>query len=756
MTSILKDEIPVSETKLDSTLSLEELTALLAGELADPFAVLGVHPVSLTSGPGVVVRAFLPGAREVAALDLNPGEEIRMPCVEKEGIFEVALEGTREIAPYRLRADFGTGLRSTFYDCYSFSPILSEYDLYLFNQGNHFEIYEKLGAHFIQHQGVSGVSFAVWAPSAARVSVVGDFNQWDGRRHAMRRRGASGIWELFVPQLGQGLLYKYEIRTTDGTLLTKADPFAFCFEKRPKTACMVYDLGGYPWTDQAWMTARSEQNPLERPMAIYEVHLGSWRRNGDDEDGWLTYREAAEELIPYVREMGFNYIQFLPLAEHPFDGSWGYQVTGYYAATSRYGTPEDLMYLVDRCHAEGIGVILDWVPAHFPKDSYALEYYDGTHLYEHADPRQGLQKDWGTFVFNFGRNEVKNFLVANALFWLDKYHIDGLRVDAVASMIYLDYSREQGEWIPNRYGGRENLEAIEFIKTLNTQVFGRFPGVATIAEESTAWPGVTRPVHLGGLGFLFKWNMGWMHDMLSFMSKDPIHRRFHMDKLTFALLYAFNENFILPLSHDEVVHGKASLLSKMPGDDWQKFANLRLLFGYMYAEPGKKTLFMGGELGQWSEWDYRSQLHWHLLQYDLHAGVQRLIRDLNGLYLSEPALYERDYDPEGFGWIDFRDTDANVVSFIRRGRSPEAVLVFAFNFTPVPRTDYRIGVPEEGFYRELLNSDAACYGGSNMELGGGVIADPAPWHNQPCSVSLTLPPLGMVILKRRDEETQGA
>ncbi len=736
--------------KTHSTLRTEELKALISGQMTDPFGVLGVHPVPLDSGPGVVVRAFLPGAGKVAALDLDPGREIEMPLVEKAGLFEKVLKGEREIAPYRLKVDFGAGLISTFYDCYSFSPVLSEYDLYLFNQGNHYEIYEKFGAHPMRQQGVSGVLFALWAPSAARVSVVGDFNQWDGRRHGMRCRGSSGVWELFVPHLGPGLLYKFEIRGPDGTIFIKADPFAFCFEKRPKTACMVYDLSGFEWTDEDWMAFRSAQDALTRPMAIYEVHLGSWRWRAGEENpaqAWLTYREAAEELVPYVKDMGFNYIQFLPLAEHPFDGSWGYQVTGYYAATSRYGTPDDLMYLVNRCHAEGIGVILDWVPAHFPKDSYALEYFDGTHLFEHADPRQGIQKDWGTLIFNYGRNEVRNFLVANALFWLDTYHIDGLRVDAVASMLYLDYSREEGEWIPNRYGGRENLEAIEFIKTLNKEVFGRFPGVVTIAEESTAWPGVTRPVHLGGLGFLFKWNMGWMHDMLTFMSKDPVHRRFHMDKLTFALLYAFHENFILPLSHDEVVHGKASLLSKMPGDDWQKFANLRLLFGYMYGEPGKKTLFMGGELGQWSEWNHDEQLPWDLLQYDMHAGLQRLIRDLNRLYLSEPAFYERDFDPAGFEWIDFRDTDANVVSFIRRGRSPGQTLVFVFNFTPVPRMDYRIGVPKEGAYQELMNSDAACYGGSNIGLGRGVTADPRPWHNQPYSVSLRLPPLGMLILK---------
>jgi 1,4-alpha-glucan branching enzyme len=579
------------------------------------------------------------------------------------------------------------------------------------------------------------------------VSLLGDFNQWNGLRHQMRSRGASGVWELFVPQLSQGLLYKFEVRTQDGTLLIKSDPFAFHFERRPKTAAIVHDLDNFTWTDQEWMARRAKQDPLSGPTAIYEVHLGSWRRRGEGDNPWLTYREAAEELVPYAKDMGFNYIQFLPLAEHPFDASWGYQVTGYYAATSRFGTPQDLMYLIDRCHAEGLGVILDWVPAHFPKDPHALEYFDGTHLYEHADPRQGLHRDWDTLIFNYGRDEVRNFLTANALFWLDKYHIDGLRVDAVASMLYLDYSREEGDWVPNRYGGRENLEAIDFIKNLNTKVFELFPGSFTIAEESTAWPGVTRPVHLGGLGFMFKWNMGWMHDMLTFMSKDPVHRRFHMDKLTFALLYAFQENFVLPLSHDEVVHGKASLLSKMPGDDWQKFANLRLLLGYMYGEPGKKTLFMGAELGQWAEWDHDKELEWDLLKYDPHRGMQRFVKDLNHVYCSEPALFERDFDPEGFEWIDFRDSDANVVSFIRKGKDPDQVLVFVFNFTPVPRLDYRVGAPAKGFYREVINSDSAVYGGSNMGLRGGVSAEARPWHNQPCSLCLSVPPLGMLILK---------
>ncbi|MCK4787810.1 MAG: 1,4-alpha-glucan branching protein GlgB [Desulfobacteraceae bacterium] len=736
---------------MKTTLSPKEIKSLVSGELADPFTLLGAHPVSLGKVPAVAVRAFLPGARTVTVLDLVPDREVKTRLVDKHGLFEAVLPGKREILPYRLKVNFGAGTISTFYDCYSFWPVLTEYDLYLFNQGNHYEIYEKLGAHPWQHQGVSGVLFGVWAPSATRVSLVGDFNQWDGRRHQMRCRGASGVWELFVPHLGPGLLYKFEIRTQEGILLIKADPFAFRFEERPKTAAIVHDLSGFPWTDQDWMTSRAKEDPLSRPLAVHEVHLGSWRRRVEEDNRWLTYREAADELVSYVKEMGFNCIEFLPLSEHPFDASWGYQVTGYYAATSRYGTPDDLMYLVDRCHAGGLSVILDWVPAHFPRDAYALEYFDGTHLYEHADPRQGVHKDWDTLIFNYGRNEIKNFLVANALFWLDKYHVDGLRVDAVASMLYLDYSRQDGEWIPNPYGGRENLEAIDFIKTLNSKIYERYPGVVTIAEESTAWPGVTRPVHLGGLGFMFKWNMGWMHDMLTFMSKDSVHRRYHSDNLTFALLYAFHENFILPLSHDEVVHGKASLLAKMPGDDWQKFANLRLLLGYMYGEPGKKTLFMGDEFGQWSEWDHDQSLQWHLLEYEPHKGLQRFVKDLNRVYISEPALYEFDFDPAGFEWIDFRDADSSVVSFIRRGKAPDQTLVFVFNFTPVPRMNYRVGAPLPGFYQELINSDADCYGGSNLGLGGGAIADAKPWHGQPYSLSLHLPPLGMLLLKPTGE-----
>ena len=725
----------------------KDLKELLSGNFADPFSLLGAHPISNEGKEGVVVRAFLPGAKCVSIEDLDPEKEIAAYPVNRKGLFEAILTGVKNVFPYHLKVDFGAGVITRFYDCYSFLPVLSDYDLYLFGQGNNYKIYEKLGAHICKHQGVSGVLFAVWAPSASRISVIGDFNQWDGRRHQMRNRGPSGIWELFIPHLNKDLLYKFEIRTSEGIILTKSDPFAFRFEQRPKTAAIVHDIDKYQWSDQKWMSKRAEIDYFRHPMSIYEVHLGSWKRKPGEANRWLTYREAADELIPYVKDMGFNFIEFLPLAEHPFDGSWGYQVTGYYAATSRHGLPDDLMYLIDRCHNEGIGVILDWVPAHFPRDAYALEFFDGTYLYEHEDPRQGEQKDWDTLIFNYGRKEVGNFLIANALFWLDKYHFDGLRIDAVASMLYLDYSRKEGEWIPNKYGGRENLEAVEFIKKMNAKVYEQFPGVITIAEESTAWPGVTLPVHLGGLGFMFKWNMGWMHDMLTFMSKDPLYRRYHMDMLTFALLYAFHENFMLPLSHDEVVHGKASLLSKMPGDDWQKFANLRLLLGYMYGEPGKKLLFMGGEFGQWLEWDHDQTLQWQLLQYEPHRGLQNFVRELNNVYHSEPALYESDHDHSGFEWIDFRDGDASVVSFIRKDRIGKQCLVFVFNFTPSPRINYRIGVPSPGFYKEVINSDAACFGGSNMGLGGGIEADYISWHGKPYSLNLLLPPLAMLLLK---------
>ena len=607
-----------------------------------------------------------------------------------------------------------------------------------------------MGAHVREIAGVQGVQFAVWAPNALRVSVVGDFNRWDGRVHAMRSRGNSGVWEIFVPELAEGVIYKYEIRSRLGELpFLKADPYAFEAELRPKSGSVVATLDGYGWNDNDWMHARARREWLAEPISIYEVHLGSWRRVPEENNRWLTYREIADQLIPYVRQMGYTHIELMPVMEHPFDGSWGYQTVGYFAATSRYGKPKDFMYLVDRCHQENIGVLLDWTPAHFPADAHGLAEFDGTHLYEHADPRQGRHPDWGTLVFNYGRSEVRGFLSASALFWMDKYHIDGLRVDAVASMLYLDYSRKPGEWIPNEFGGRENLGAISFLKRLNEVANERHAGVLMIAEESTAWPAVSRPTYLGGLGFTLKWNMGWMNDTLDYFSREPIHRKFHHNRMTFSMLYAFTENFVLPLSHDEVVHGKGSLINKMPGDLWQQFANLRLLYGYMTAHPGKKLLFMGSEFGQRSEWNHDTSLQWDLLQYPEHRGVQRMVADLNALYRREPALHQVDFQWQGFQWIDCNDADASVLSFIRRAREQWDAIVIVANFTPVAREKYRVGVPDPGWYRELFNSDAEYYGGSNYGNAGGVMAEPVPWMGMNYSLPLRLPPLATLYFKRQ-------
>ena len=622
-------------------------------------------------------------------------------------------------------------------------PILNDFDLYLHSEGNHHHIYDCLGAHPTE----KGVHFAVWAPNAQRVSVVGDFNAWNGCQHPMQNRDSTGVWELFIPALQPGTLYKYEIKTQNGDIFTKSDPYAFCIEHRPRTASVVYQPNDALWSDADWLQIRQTRDPYTDPIAIYEVHPGSWRRNPQGNNRPLTYRELAHELVEYVLEMGYTHIELLPIMEHPLDESWGYQITGYYAPTSRFGTPDDFKYLVNHCHTHGIGVILDWVPAHFPTDAHGLAQFDGSALYEHADPRQGTHPDWGTLIFNYGRNEVRNFLIANALYWIEKYHIDGLRVDAVASMLYLDYSRKEGEWIPNQYGGRENLDAITFMHQLNTLIHEKFPGVLMIAEESTSWPGVSRPVYLGGLGFGFKWNMGWMNDTLSYISKEPIHRKYHHDNLTFGLVYAFHENFILALSHDEVVHGKRALIDKMPGDRWQKFANLRAFYAFQYAHPGKKLLFMGGELGQWQEWNSQESVHWHLLEEPDHAGLKRFVRDLNTLYRGEPALYERDFEPEGFEWISLHDASNSVLSFLRRARSHNAPLIFACNFTPVPRENYRIGVPTPGTYRELINSDAERYGGSNMGNLGTVHTVPIASHGHPQSLQITLPPLAAVMFK---------
>jgi 1,4-alpha-glucan branching enzyme len=625
--------------------------------------------------------------------------------------------------------------------------LLTAEDLHLFNEGTHYRIYEKLGAHLTNIDGDEGATFAVWAPNAREVSIVGSFNGWNAHSHLLQPRGSSGIWEAFVPGIGRGTLYKFHVVSNhNGYVVDKADPFGMLQEEPPRTASVVWDLD-YQWSDADWMKRRAGRNSLRAPISIYEVHLGSWRRVPQDNNRWLTYREMALQLADYVQAMGFTHVELLPIMEHPFYASWGYQTTGYFAPTSRYGTPQDFMYFVDYLHQRGLGVILDWVPSHFPSDAHGLAYFDGTHLFEHADMRQGFHPDWNTYIFNYGRNEVKSFLLSSGMFWLDKYHIDGLRVDAVASMLYLDYSRKEGEWIPNRYGGRENLEAIDFLRQFNQHAYGEHPDIQTVAEESTAWPMVSRPVYVGGLGFGLKWDMGWMHDTLSYFSHDPIHRKFHHNQLTFRMLYGFTENFVLPLSHDEVVHGKGSLLNKMPGEQWQKFANLRLLFGYMYAQAGKKLLFMGGEIGQWSEWSHDNSLDWHLLENPLHRGLQAWMAQLNRSYQQQAALHELDTDPAGFEWVDCNDSAASVVSLLRKGKSDREVVLVVCNFTPVPREGYAVGVPSGGFWRELLNSDASEYGGSGTGNLGGCTAEQVPVHGRPFSLRLTLPPLAALFLK---------
>jgi 1,4-alpha-glucan branching enzyme len=632
--------------------------------------------------------------------------------------------------------------------------LLTDDDLFLFNEGNHYRLYDKLGAHsLITGEGVQGTSFAVWAPNADGIHVMGDFNGWNRTSHALRPRGQSGIWQGFIENIEKGSNYKYYISSRyHGYRVEKADPFAFYYEVPPKTASVVWDKD-YSWGDQEWMAERHKHNSLHSPMAIYEVHLGSWMRVPEDDNRPLTYREIAPKLAEHVKETGFTHVEFLPVMEHPFYGSWGYQTTGYFAPTSRYGTPQDFRYLIDYLHQQGIGVILDWVPSHFPSDEHGLAYFDGTHLFEHADPRQGFHPDWQSYIFNYGRNEVRSFLMSSALFWLDSCHADGLRVDAVASMLYLDYSRKEGEWIPNQYGGRENLDAIHFLRRFNQDVFQNHGDVQTIAEESTAWPMVSRPTYVGGLGFGMKWDMGWMHDTLQYMSQDPIHRKYHHNKLTFRMLYAFSENFTLPLSHDEVVHGKGSLIGKMPGDEWQRFANLRALYGYMYAQAGKKLLFMGAEFGQVGEWKHDHSLDWNVLQYDFHAGMQHWVTDLNRLYRSEPALSELDFDPHGFQWIDANDSEQSVISLVRQGRTARAMVLIVCNFTPVVRQNYRVGVPTGGYWREVLNSDAKEYAGSGQGNLGGASAAPIGLHGQPFSLTLTLPPLAALFLRSEEHSS---
>ncbi|HEY1797209.1 MAG TPA: 1,4-alpha-glucan branching protein GlgB [Stellaceae bacterium] len=716
-----------------------QIVAIVEARHSDPFAFLGMH----SEGGGIVVRAFLPEAEAVSIVDARGKVAAEARRVHVDGFFEARIARK---TPFKYRLKTGDGLID---DIYRFPPVLGDLDLHLLVEGSHLESHRKLGAHAMTLDGVAGVGFAVWAPNARRVSVVGDFNRWDGRRMPMRRRHAGGFWEIFVPGLGPGTRYKYEIVGPDGALLPlKADPYAEETERPPRTASVVAAPSRYVWGDDPWMGTRAGRNHREAPIAVYEVHLGSWRRRLDEGGRYLNYRELAEQLVPYVVGLGFTHIELMPVTEYPFDGSWGYQPVSYFAPTARYGTPDDFRAFIDACHQAGLGVWLDWVPGHFPTDAHGLGRFDGTALYEHADPRQGFHHDWNTLIFNYGRREVANFLLSSALYWLREYHIDGLRVDAVASMLYLDYSRREGEWIPNQYGGRENLEAIAFLRRLNELVFGEAEGATTAAEESTAWPMVSRPVYVGGLGFGFKWNMGWMHDTLRYISKAPIHRKYHHNELTFGLLYAFHENFILPLSHDEMVHGKGSLIARMPGDAWQRHANLRAYLAFMWTHPGKKLLFMGSEFGQEREWNHDIGLDWHLYDDPLHAGVARLLGDLNRVYRETPALHQLDCEGDGFRWIDANNGNESAVSYVRRGRDAEELAVVVGNFTPVPRYDYRVGVPLPGSYVERVNTDAETYGGSGVGNLGRVEADPEPMHGHPYSLRLTLPPLGLLVFTR--------
>ena len=722
----------------------DELQAVVDGTLADPHAVLGAHPAA----GGVVVRAYRPDAASVAARPAG-GAPVALEQVHPGGVFEGTVAGASLPLDYELDVAYGSGRSFTLRDPYAFAPTLGELDIHLAGEGRHEEIYAHLGAHVRQIDGVEGTAFAVWAPSAASVAVVGDFNSWDGRLHRMRVLGASGIWELFAPGVGDGARYKFEIRAQDGGIVLKADPYAFATEHPPQTSSVVH-VPRHAWADEEWVAARraSGRPPLDEPVSIYEVHLGSWRRSPDHPDEPLDYETLARDLAAYAKDMGFTHVELLPVMGHPYAPSWGYQVTSYFAPTPRYGTPDQFRAFVDHLHAEGIGVLLDWVPAHFPKDAWALADFDGTKLYEHADPHRGEHPDWGTLVFNSGRNEVRNFLLASALFWAREYHADGIRVDAVASMLYLDYSREEGQWVPNAFGGNEDLEAVALMKELNTVLHEREPGVISAAEESTSWPGVSRPTYLGGLGFGFKWNMGWMNDTLRYFAQDPVHRRYHHHELTFSLVYAFTENFMLPLSHDEVVHGKGSMVEKMPGDQWQKLANLRTLYGFMWAHPGKQLLFMGLEWGQQGEWSSERSLDWHELSDPGHAGVQATVRELNRVYKATPALWEVDFDGAGFAWLEPNDADANVVAFARFGKDPARdVLVCAMNLSPTPRPGYRVGLPRDGRWTKALDTDVEAFGGSGFSAHQtGVAAERMPWHAQEFSAPVDLPPLGVVWL----------
>ncbi len=729
-------------------MTAEEIEAIVGGYHGDAFRILGPHSVGKRRNqPRWEVRAFLPQAEsaDVVVTDAASGEE-RCPMSKRhaQGFFCALMNGQQR--DYRIVARLWDGREILLEDPYRFGPQISDTDLYLHTEGTLNLAYRAFGAHTTVVQGVAGVRFAVWAPNAENVTLAGEFNEWDVRRHPMRRRNG-GVWEIFVPGLAAGTAYKYHVRSRfAGFQQLKADPYAFYCETPPNSASVVWDIDKYQWQDADWMEARAKHDLLKSPVAIYEVHLESWMRGPRGQP--LTYRELAVSLVRYVKQMGYTHIELLPMMEHPFSGSWGYQVIGYYAPTSRFGTPDDFKFFVDSCHREGIGIIADWVPAHFPKDAHGLVFFDGTALYEHADPRKGEHRDWGTLIFNYGRNEVRAFLISNALFWLNEYHIDGLRVDAVASMLYLDYSRQPGEWIPNQYGGNENLEAIDFLRRFN-ELAHQVPGAFTVAEESTAFPGVSKPVYLNGLGFTMKWNMGWMHDMLEYFSNDPIYRKYHHNAITFSLLYAFTENFVLPISHDEVVHGKRALFSKMPGDEWRQFANVRAFLAYMWAHPGKKLLFMGQDIGQREEWSHDRGVRWELLEFDLHRKLQSLMQALNRLYHANPAMYQVDFHYTGFEWVDFHDWENSIIAFLRRAEDPDDFILFCCNFTPVARQGYDFGVPAEGFYEEILNTDSELFGGSNLGNGGLVSSKPVPKHNRPQSISVTLPPLAVVAFRRK-------
>ena len=734
-----------------TTTKLYDIFHIVNGEHSDPHTVLGMHEMEENGRKAVVVRAFLPHAAGITVIDYaNKRKKYPMERLHADGFFEVTIADREEWFRYQLEYTDADGNTWRSYDPYSFSPTLSEFDRHLFGAGTHYEIYEKMGGRLMTHEGARGAAFSVWAPNAKAVSVIGDFNNWDARRSPMRRLGESGIWELFLPAAAEGDKYKFHVTQCDGRVVDKTDPYGVYAEVRPNNASVLYPLKRYKWKDRRWMTARRKYDFRAAPMNIYEVHLGSWKRA--EGNRFLSYTELAEQLIPYVKEMGYTHIEMLPVEEHPFDGSWGYQVTGYYAPTSRYGSPDEFKQFVDACHQNGISVILDWVPAHFPKDDFALARFDGTALYEHQDPRLGEHIQWGTYIFNYGRKEVANFLLANALYWMDIFHIDGLRVDAVASLLRLDFCKEEGQWLPNVYGGSENLEAIEFLKHMNSVIAEREPGALMIAEDSTAWPGVTKKVEEGGLGFSLKWNMGWMNDFLSYIKLDPIYRKYHQNKLTFGMAYHYAENFVLVLSHDEVVHTKSSMIGKMPGDVWQSFANLRLSYGFMMGHPGKKLLFMGGEFAQYSEWSEARSLDWHLLQYADHQEMQAYVKELNHLYAEESAFWAEDFDPNGFQWIECDDAESSIVSFVRRSQEKE--LVFLCNFTPVVHRGFSLGVPQEGVYHERLNSDAARFGGSDVINAVPLQSRAEPAGRCPFRVELDVPPLGMVILEREQPKKQ--